>query len=281
MILAEGATDVIIGTAPELTEAQAEQTAERYYSALADEHGLEPLRGLAEVYDYIDRQARSGGTIREGEQFNVAANAPGRRALARVLERRGGEGTPGGGSQLPEGSDRGPSSGGPPSGGPDDSLRAGALEGRHAPAQRTAPGSLHSTANPGLSDEELESWSKARSFRVEPAGEQLGMLGDSDKIFRVLGDRSRHVALVHTRTISPKQNLSSSTLPTDKQHHWLRPSHDSPRHSFRSGQSRETAYACHSCHTEGQPCEGRMTYSWPKKKPLGAPEPTVHAGLRR
>ena len=223
------------------------------------------------------------GIIQPGEHFNAAATAPARRALESVLASRPSGGEPPQSGPSPPGKPKPPNlDGGLASGVAHADVRARTTPESHAviePAARSQ--SLHSTQTPGLSDEELESWSKARSFRVEPAGEQLGTLGDSDKIFRVLGDRSRHVALVHTRTISPKQNLSSSTLPTDKQHHWLRPRHDSPRHSFRSGQSRETAYACHSCHTEGQPCEGRMTYSWPKKKPLGAPEPTVHAGLRR
>ena len=37
----------------------------------------------------------------------------------------------------------------------------------------------------GLTDDELEEWSKAKGFRVEPAGEQLGMFGDNEPVMRV------------------------------------------------------------------------------------------------
>ena len=96
--VAEGMADIFVGTAPELSPEEAETTAEKYYEALADAHGTEPLEAAAELYDHIDRKAASVGIIKPGERFHAAATAPSRNALARVLGRR--RETPGGGSSL-------------------------------------------------------------------------------------------------------------------------------------------------------------------------------------
>jgi hypothetical protein len=96
------------------------------------------------------------------------------------------------GSELPGATKRGESQESPKTGttpaksGPEPS--AGSNENR-----QTTPANLHSTVDIGLNDEELETWAKNKSFRVEPAGEQLGMFGVSDKVFRVFRTVGKNV----------------------------------------------------------------------------------------
>ena len=52
------------------------------------------------------------------------------------------------------------------------------------PSEATST-NLHSTQPIGLTDEELADWSKSKGFRVESAGEQLGMFGANEPVMRV------------------------------------------------------------------------------------------------
>ena len=258
VVVAEAAADLAVGTYHELTPEEAETTSENYYSALAAAHGAEPLEAARSLFAHIDKLAADANIIKPGEQFNVERNGPNRRALARVLGRKG---TPESGPGLQRGADERESpnavdGGQPPAGtaplaagdnrslpspqanagtaagtpalaGPDlgrqpvrlgeanagretprgseglpekqngKELGSGAARGgappvpapreswrSRLPAGRT-PTNLASTQPIGLSDEELEDWSKSKGFRVEPAGEQLDIFGGNQPVMRV------------------------------------------------------------------------------------------------
>ena len=258
VVVAEAAADLAVGTYHELTPEEAETTSENYYSALAAAHGAEPLEAARSLFAHIDKLAAEANIIKPGEQFNVERNGPNRRALARVLGRKG---TPESGPGLQRGADERESpnavdGGQPPAGtaplaagdnrslpspqanagtaagtpalaGPDlgrqpvrlgeanagretprgseglpekqngKELGSGAARGGAPPVPapreswrsrlpvEKAPTNLHSTQPIGLSDEELEDWSKSKGFRVEPAGEQLDIFGGNQPVMRV------------------------------------------------------------------------------------------------
>jgi len=174
--VAEGMADVFLGD-HDLSPEQAEKTAGKYYSILADRHGIEPLEAAQELYDYFDKRAAEAGLIKPGEQYLAEETRPSRDALTRVLARARGEKSQGSSKETrPE---RGTASGGT-----HEPLRSGTLERNPSPGKGTDT-SLTSTAPVGLSDDELAEWSKSKGFRIEEAGEQAGLFGDNDKIVRV------------------------------------------------------------------------------------------------
>jgi hypothetical protein len=176
VVVAEGLVDIMRGDAWELTAAEAEHTAEKYFEAMATQHGIESVQRIQDIEDYIAAEAAKLG-VKYGRP---SVREAGQRALAGVLS-----GKTGAGIQRPRESQpaktggttgSGEATGHPPGDTGQGLVRSGAThEG----------GALASTQPIGLTDEELDTWSKSKGFRVEPAGEQLGMFGGNEPVLRV------------------------------------------------------------------------------------------------
>jgi broad specificity phosphatase PhoE/ParB-like chromosome segregation protein Spo0J len=191
VVVAEAMVDLLRGDAVrDLTPEQIEVSSQKYFAAMAAQSGIESVEAIQKVQDYIARLKEEKG-ISYGEAAERARDA-GQRGLTKALEGlraerdargRGGEIAPSR-KGLPGKTNRGE-----PGGGGTSSLANADRRPRESwrspvPAERTST-TLHSTQPIGLSDEELEDWSKSKGFRVEPAGEQLDIFGGNQPVMRV------------------------------------------------------------------------------------------------
>jgi broad specificity phosphatase PhoE len=191
VVASEAMVDLLRGDAVhDLTPEQIEKSSENYFAAMAAHSGIESVEAVQAVQDYIAaRKAEKG--ISYGEEAERARDA-GQRGLRRAIEGvRAGGNAPGRGKEITRGGGevQEKPGGGPPEGSSTASLANDVGRPRESwrsprPAETTST-SLHSTQPIGLTDEELEDWSKAKGFRVESAGEQLGMFGGNDQVMRV------------------------------------------------------------------------------------------------
>jgi hypothetical protein len=132
-------------------------------------------------------------------QFDGDITAPARQAIERVRAARNargrGEEIAGRSGEGETGTKQRESQGRPETGISDADRGPGEIKRSNETAEGTPttkkPTDLTSTAPVGLTDEELETWAKNRGFRVEPAGEQLGIFGGADKVFRVFRTTSK------------------------------------------------------------------------------------------
>lgn len=191
VVVAEAMVDLLRGDAGwDLKPEEIEKSSEKYFEAMAEQSGIESVEAVQRVQDYIARLKQEKG-ISYGEGAE-RARAAGQRGLTKTLEglRAGGNAGGRGGEVAPSGKAvPGKTDPGEPGGSTTPSLADAARPAREGwrsrnPARRT-PANLHSTQPIGLSDEELEDWSKSKGFRVEPAGEQLGMFGANEPVMRV------------------------------------------------------------------------------------------------
>jgi hypothetical protein len=176
VIAAEGLVDIMRGDAWEITDEQAEQTAQKFFEATAAQHGIESVQKFQDVEDFIAQEAARLG-VNYGRQ---SVREAGRTALARVLSEATGRGLQRAGegkASQPQEIARGGAA----------ALSASANAGERPLGPRTANegGALTSTQAIGLTDDELAEWSKAKGFRVEPAGEQLDIFGANEPVMRV------------------------------------------------------------------------------------------------
>lgn len=191
VIVAEGLVDILRGDAAEdLSPIEAFKTAEKYFEAALQQHGIEHLQDFQAVQDYIAEREEALNVAHNREEY--AVRSAGEAALSRVLSRAAGRKPEPGGTGLQAAPDQGQGVSGTGSsetgGVPPDNAGTG-REG--SPPETKKP--LFSTQPIGLSDEELAEWSRSKGFRYEPAGEQLGMFGENDSLLRVFrnGPRGR------------------------------------------------------------------------------------------
>jgi broad specificity phosphatase PhoE len=191
VVVAEAMVDLLRGDAGwNLKPEQIEESSQKYFEAMAAQSGIESVEAVQRVQDYIARLKQEKG-ISYGEGAE-RARAAGQRGLTKTLEGlragrdaggRGGEVAPSS-KAVPGKTDRG-EPGGSTTPSLADATRPAGESWRSRNPARKAPANLHSTQPIGLSDEELEDWSKSKGFRVEPAGEQLGMFGANEPVMRV------------------------------------------------------------------------------------------------
>jgi hypothetical protein len=203
VIVAEGLVDIMRGDAWEITDAQAYDTARKYFEAMAEQHGIESVQRLQDIEDFISQEADKLGVTYGSQSVRQA----GRQALAAVLSGSNGEAVQRTGKGAASGSaslaGRGPETRLPPRNTREE------FRGSGSPHEGST---LASTQPIGLTDEELENWSKTKGFRVEPAGEQLSMFGGGEPVLRVFrsGPRGKEqTGLVYQSQIdklnTPKQ----------------------------------------------------------------------------
>ena len=191
VVVSEAMVDLLRGDAvSDLTPEQIEKSAANYFAAMAAHAGIESVEAVQAVQDYIAALKDEKG-ISYGEATERARDA-GQRGLERAIKGvRSGGNAGGRGKEIARGG-----------GGVQEKPRRGSPEGssgaslanatgrtreswRSPRPAETTPTNLHSTQPIGLTDEELANWSKAKGFRVEEAGEQLGMFGGNDPVMRV------------------------------------------------------------------------------------------------
>jgi ParB-like chromosome segregation protein Spo0J/2'-5' RNA ligase len=220
VVAAEGMVDLLRGDAlADLTPEQAEKSAEKYFEAMLATTGIEPLKTIQAVQDYIAAEQE-----RLGVEYAADANAirkAGQIALSRVISSatgkavgRAGEAVSAESKPQREGL---PGASGSGTEGPDTSNDPGKGGQGNTAALEGSSETLASTQPIGLTDEELEQWAKSKGFRYEPAGEQLGMFGGNDQLLRVFrqGPRGREQrGLVYQNQLDRLQE-SQSTAPTE------------------------------------------------------------------
>ena len=192
----------------------------RYFEAARKLFGDGPLRDATAIFEFLDKEAVGRGIIKPGEEFDAGltgatrdtlqklrseGNAPGRGAeVARGSQGTSGEAKP----REPEGSRA--------SGTQNADSRSGEIE-RSSKTPEGTDTNLHAAATPGLTDEELELWSKSKGFRTEPAGEQLGMFGDNEavhRVFRIGAKGKEQAGLVYQSQLDKlKQGPEAPTEP--------------------------------------------------------------------
>lgn len=194
IVVAEAMVDLLRGDADQdLTPEEIEVSSQKYFEAAAQKSGIESLRRYQAVQDYIAK--RHGELGVDYGKHTEAAREAGQRGLTRVLSKLAGEPTGSAGEGIsgkPE-----PDKGGLHSlarrgaEGVAPSANTGEAGPRNARPSKGPATTLASTSPIGLSDEELEDWSKSKGFRVEPAGEQLDIFGGNEPVMRVFRSGAR------------------------------------------------------------------------------------------
>jgi 2'-5' RNA ligase len=183
-IVAEGIVDIMRGEAAlegvSITDAL--EAAKVYFESALAHYGIEHLNELQAIQDYANDTERETNVTHHPEV--LAIRRAGEAALARTIARGTGKALGRTGATVQSEAqlgteERNRAPGAKDSGPPDDTGKAD-----KGPSS-TTKGPAYSTQPIGLTDEELEDWSKSRGFRVEPAGEQLDIFGGNQSVMRV------------------------------------------------------------------------------------------------
>jgi hypothetical protein len=178
-VVAEAAVDIVTGKTEAITLEEAATSLAAYVEALAEKAGSAPLEDALRVLDYV-KKARQNANVTLSPERTARSNSA-RDVILRAVEAGRGKETPARGGET---SDGGIARRGGKTGAKDDLSRPRESWRSPRPAEKTSA-NLHSTQPIGLSDEELEDWSKSKGFRVEPAGEQLDIFGGNQPVMRV------------------------------------------------------------------------------------------------
>jgi hypothetical protein len=214
-LTAEAMFDIVSGE-HDLEPEVAHTTATKFWNALP----TETLGDVEKLNSFIDDLRRKHGII----QQPGGAHEPARQALANVLAQRRGEGTGPARTEVsaePNTADARPGNqAGPKSNDLPSFLRPANRRSPAAPRQadegsldRGTDEPVSGQRNIGLSDDELSQWSKSKGFRYEQAGEQQGMFGDNEPIYRVY----RTVGGKEQRGLVYKSQLDALNKPAEQE----------------------------------------------------------------
>ena len=176
VVVAEGLVDIMRGDAWEISDRDAYYTAQNYFESMAARHGIESVERLQDIENFIAQEAEKLGV----NYGRPSVREAGRQALRSVLSGKTGTRFQPIGERAP-GKSEGTARSGTPVGVSEGIPGQGLVRSSSANAGRA----LASTQTIGLTDEELADWSKAKGFRVEPAGEQLDIFGANEPVMRV------------------------------------------------------------------------------------------------